>query len=548
MRPERPLIVVGPRNPGTDSVCAAIAYAHLKSSCQGVPANPFRAGSLNPQTIFALSHLGAESPTLLTDVYPRIGDVMVQKDELIMLREDDTLHDAQDIITRKRFSFLPVSDQQGKCLGQITAVRLAKLTEDIAENCQKGEISFDVEKFVSAVGGRVVTKEPLPGKFTGKLVIRGVGGSDPTKATGPFALITSLNEDVIKIAAGGEVEVIVACGGGGVSPETLEAVEEKGAHLIISPKDVFGTALHTFMAMQLKHFLDRGHPTFKHYDRVKDVQQEIGKHNEGGFIVLDDNGSARGVITRVNFLTENRFRVVLVDHNDFAQAVEGTHEAEVVEIIDHHRLGNRSTNSPITFINKAVGATCTIIAELYKSGGHTPDSRTAGLMLSGIISDTSILKTSSTTPLDRDMANWLAAISGLDIESYGEEMFASGTVTEGASLEQLIKRDMKKYAEGDCKMSVSRFETVGFKMFEESEDEFRNVLAKVMEQQGCQFSCLMVTDIVQESSLLLCVGDERIMASIGYPRRERGLYEMQGVVSRSKQLMPYLVDIARKLT
>ena len=374
-----------------------------------------------------------------------------------------------------------------------------------------------------------------------------MGGSDAQSAKGPFALITSLNEEVIRGAPEGDVEVIVACGGESVTTETLEAVEGKGVCLILSPRDVFGTALHAFLAMRLVHFLDRGQPTFKHYDRVRDVQKEISKRNEGGFIVLDDHGFAQGVITRANFLTENRFRMVLVDHNEFGQAVEGIHEADVVEIIDHHRLGNRSTDAPITFLNKVVGATATIVAELYKSHGSTPDKRIAGLLLSGILSDTVILKSPTTTPLDHEMAEWLAPIAGLDIHSYGEEMFAAGTLTEAGSPEQLIKRDMKNYAEGDWKLSVSQIEIVGFKMFEEAKDALRDALETFRERQGCQLSCLMVTDIVGESSLLLCAGESKIMDAISYPRMEQGLYEMQGVLSRKKQMVPYLLDIIRKL-
>ena len=545
MSPKHPLFVIGHKNPDTDSICSAIAYARFKNEVLGVAAAPYRAGNLNPQTSFVLSRFGVEVPNLLTDVYPKIADIMVQREQLITLREGDTLHDARDLMVSNRFSFLPVIDAEGKCAGQITALRLAGLTQELAEACQQERVVIDLERFVRSVGGRIVAAGAST-RFEGKLIIEGIFGGRKA-ADVPFAFLSPYTEGATLEAIGKGAQVVVACGVEGVAQSAIGRALENGVCLITSPKDILGTTMDLFMAMPVGGFIDRDHPTFNQNDLVRDVQKEIARHNEGGFIVLDDDGFVRGVITRVNFLAQSRFQVAMVDHNEFAQGVDGIEEAEVVEIIDHHRLGNRNTDTPITFINKVVGSTATIVAELYKSHGQNPSDGIAGILLSAILSDTVILKSPTTTQLDRELAEWLASLIGLEVEGYGEEMFAAGSALVGAGPEQIIGQDLKTYTEGDCKFSVSQIEIVGFKKFHEMKVALADALEKTRAQESCSFSCLMVTDITKESSLLLCAGEKKILDAVTYPEVEVGLFEMKGVLSRKKQALPYLLDLVRQL-
>jgi manganese-dependent inorganic pyrophosphatase len=289
------------------------------------------------------------------------------------------------------------------------------------------------------------------------------------------------------------------------------------------------------------------HPTYRPEDQVRAVLRDITGRNAGGFIVLDDDGRLKGVITRENFLTENRFRVVMVDHNEIAQAVDGMDQAEVVEILDHHRLANRSTSAPVTFINKTVGSTATLIAEQYRHAGSSPPPRDAGLLLSALLSDTVILKSPTTTPLDTRLAGWLAEIARLDMEAYGQEMFAAGSELEGYDAKAIIGRDQKTYQEGDWRFSVSQIETVGFGLLLSKKADLFDELASMVKAGGLTFACLMATDVTRESSLLLIRGDPRVSAAITYPRREDGVFEMKDVLSRKKQALPYLLDMLRKI-
>jgi inorganic pyrophosphatase/exopolyphosphatase len=448
-RSEKPLIVVGHKNPDTDSICAALAYARFKTEVLHEEAVPRRAGNVNPQTQFVLTRFETESPPLITDVRSRIEDIMIPREELITLKERDTLQKACGLLTENRFSFLPVAGRDGRCLGKLTTLKLVSVLSGLVARCRDDE--------------------PI-----------------------------------------GETERNLLAG-------TIGAL------------------------------VDREHTTFTPDALVKDVQRAIGKSNEGGFIILGENGRLEGVITRVNFLTENRLRVVMVDHNEVGQAVDGIEEADVREIIDHHRLASRTTSLPITFINRVVGSTCTIIADLYRTAGAKPSVRDAGLMLSAMLSDTVILRSPTTTALDTEIAGWLAALCGANIETHGAEMFAAGSSLEGMDAGKIIERDRKVFTEGARRFSLSQFETIGFSHILDLKADLARELDAILSREGCAFAGLMITDVSREMSLLLCRGEPRVLGAISYPRTEESLFEMRGILSRKKQVLPYFVDLLKTL-
>jgi manganese-dependent inorganic pyrophosphatase len=448
-RSQKPLLVIGHKNPDTDSICSAIAYARFKTEILKEEALPKRAGNVNPQTQYVLTRFETESPPLATDVRSRIEDIMIPREDLITLKETDTLEQACDLLTANHFSFLPVVDSADQCIGKLTALRLVGVLRRLAADCRD---DTPIEK---------------------------------------------------------------------------------------SEKDL--------LAGTVSALVDRDHTTFRADAVVRDVLREIGRSNEGGFVVQDDERRLQGVITRINFIHENRLRVVMVDHNEVGQAVDGIEEAEVVEIIDHHRLGARTTALPITFINRVVGSTCTIVADLYRTSGATPPAHDAGLMLSAMLSDTLVLRSPTTTSLDRDIAGWLAGLAGVEMETFGGEMFAAGASLEGIDPKKLIGRDQKIYTEGSRRFSLSQFETVGFGPILVMKDALATELERIIEMEKCSFACLMITDVTRETSLLLCRGEARVLGAISYPKREESLFEMKDVLSRKKQLLPYFVDLLKTL-
>ena len=444
---EIPLIVVGHRNPDTDSVCSAIAYARFKER-QGVPARPYRAGNVNAQTQYVLDRFDASPPPLLTDLFPKLRDIMIPRSALYLLKPTDPLSRALRIILDNRFAFLPVEDEEGRCLGEVTALHFAGILDQLSA-----------------------------------------------------------------MAAG-------------------SSVEEASATLLAAP---------------VSEHLEPAEPIFHTADLVRDVERQINQYNIGGFVVNDDEGKIAGVITRVNFLRKTRFQVVLVDHNEFSQAVDGIEEADVVEVIDHHRIGARSTTTPITFINRVLGSTSTIIADMYRTAGMEPQQQTAALMLSAILSDTVILKSPTTTAADEEIAGWLAEIAGLELEPYGESMFQAGSDIAGLSAREIVERDQKRYEEQGHRFAVSQIEMVGFKLFDEREEELRREVERLRGEGALDFACLMVTDITQETTRLVFAGKERVKSAIQYPSVGSGIFEMKDVLSRKKQVLPYLIDVLGRL-
>ncbi len=441
------LIVVGHRNPDTDSVCSAIAYARFKEKL-GIEARPYRAGNVNTQTQYVLDRFQVPAPPLLTDLFPKLSDIMIPRSALFLLKPQEPLSKALRIILDNRFAFLPVEDGEGRCLGEVTALHLAGLLDE------------------------------LP------------------------------------IRAGNE------------------RVE---------------TAMEKLLQAPIAEHLDPAEPMFRTGDLVRDVEHQINQYNIGGFVVNDEAGKVAGVITRMNFLKKARFRVALVDHNEFSQAVDGIEEADVVEVIDHHRIGARSTTTPITFINRVLGSTSTIIADMYRTAGVEPEPETAALMLSAILSDTVILKSPTTTDTDEEVARWLADVAGVELEPYGEAMFEAGSEIAGLTARQIVERDQKRYEEGGHRFAVSQIEMVSFKLFEERREEIRQAVEALRAEAGLDFACLMVTDITHGTTRLVYSGNERVGSAIQYPTVAPGIYEMKDVLSRKKQVLPYLIDLLGRL-
>lgn len=525
------LVVIGHKNPDTDAVCAAIAYARLKS-LSGIPARPYRAGNVNAQTKWALARFSVPAPPLLSDIHLRLADIMIHGDELITMRPEEPVAKARDLMLARRFSFLPVTDGDGRCLGMITLHGLATAPERLRAMREGERITF------------------YPEELLGKAEGRSVGGPLPRVWTGTIRMA----EGALHVASKDEGELVIRYGGpratagrrahdGAAGSPPAGA----GAPEIEAPGSLIDLLVALYESSPLRDYVEPAEPTFRSDDLVRRIERDLNRYNSGGFIVTDAAGITRGVVTRVNFLNQGQFRLILVDHNELSQAVDGAEHAEIVEVIDHHRLGARSTDAPITFINKVVGSTCTIIAEMYRNGGIEPDRSTAGIMLSAILSDTVILKSPTTTNLDREIAPWLASLAGVAIDGYGEEMFAAGSELAGLDANAIIRQDQKLYEESGFTFAVSQIEMVGFKGFYDRFEELAEALELSRSRQGLRFACLLATDITRETSLLLFAGEQRIGGAIEYPVVRERLFEMHGVLSRKKQLLPYFLDLLKRV-
>jgi manganese-dependent inorganic pyrophosphatase len=364
-------------------------------------------------------------------------------------------------------------------------------------------------------------------------------------------LITDKSDSHLQAALAGAAPLVLACGPGKVGEKwrarAVQLASTRELTLLSTSKTPLQARVGLHLAQPIGPLLDRDHPTFNGRDLVRDVHAEVARYNYGGFIIIDDDERISGVVARDTFLTENRFRVILVDHNEPSQSVDGINDAEVIEVVDHHRLGARSTDAPIAFTNRIVGSTATIVAEQYRASGWLPSPKIAGLMLAAILSDTVILRSPTTTKIDREMARWMAELCGEQIRPFGEAMFAAGSSLRDLSDQEILQRDRKELSEGQTTFAISQVEVLGFKEVLARLDDLMAALQNASDADGTAFSCLVATDITAETSLLLLQGDERIRDAITYPRSAAGVFEMKDVLSRKKQVLPYFLDLIRRV-
>jgi manganese-dependent inorganic pyrophosphatase len=317
---------------------------------------------------------------------------------------------------------------------------------------------------------------------------------------------------------------------------------ERAVSVLSTPFDTATSALLARMSTPVRHLADADIPQAYMDDRLDEMRKVLMRSTAPGIMVLDSEGRVCGVATKSNLLRPSSLKLVLVDHNELSQAVPGADQVDILEVIDHHRLGNFHTEAPIRFINQPLGSTCSVVATLYRQAGIEPDVRSASLLLAGLLSDTVLLKSPTTTDVDRDLVVWLEKCSGLESLAFGRLIFQAGsTLAAYPSIEALLTADFKEYEVGTRCFGVGQVEVVTFQEFDEQRDEIVKGLETLVQQRSLGLAGLLVTDIVEQNSQLVVRGDKDLIAAIGYPQLDAGRFELKGVLSRKKQLMPHLL-------
>ncbi|TLM62987.1 MAG: putative manganese-dependent inorganic diphosphatase [Deltaproteobacteria bacterium] len=542
--------VVGHRNPDTDSICSAIGYAELCRRQGRDNVRPARAGELNRQTEFILETLGQAPPEQLHDVFPRVRDILAAAP--ITVHGDVPLVRALDVMRGGDIRMLPVVDGQGRPGG---ALVLKRLTEQIFFSEESGGIrrvltspaSLRACLGATALHLRDADEEAELDIYVGAMASQTfrqhLAGADPARAvvfTGDRARV---QRDAIEMG----VRVLVVTGGLAVADEVVTAARERGVSLLVSPRDTAASALLARLSTPARHLADRDVPTVSLEDRVEDVKRLLLKGKAPGVLALDRDGRVAGVVTKTNLLTPSAVKLVLVDHNELTQALPGADQVEILEVIDHHRLGNFHTEQPIRFINQPLGSTCSVVATLYRQAGLNPEGKVAGLLLGGLLSDTVLLKSPTTTATDRELAEWLSRLAGLDMATFGRSIFAASSAL-GAypSVAALLTTDFKEYQSGGRSFGVGQVEVVTFEEFEARRGALAAGLGDLRRERRLDLAGLLVTDIVAQNSLLLVQGEGELLELIDYPRLAPDLFELKGVLSRKKQLVPHLLRALRE--
>lgn len=553
--PSNPTYIIGHKNPDADSICAAIAYAAYKEA-RGLPGFiPARAGNSNARIDAILERFQQPLPVLLTDVTPRVRDVMVS--DVVTVCQDATCAEALELIDEHDVRILPVVTSEKRVVGTVSIFQLGGFfVPKVRALREMRKVHTSLNHIVRALRARV---EHLPEPDREQDLFVRVGAMD-VKSFGKAAhsdgilpeqsiIIVGDRRDVQLRSIEMAVRLLVITGNLPVDEEIVRLAREKSVALVISPYDTATSAWVIRSATKIERLIDRKFASLSPDLRLSEVRKKIANNNTSAFMVLGDDGHLHGILTRTDILKPARTRLVLVDHNEMTQAITGAEEVTITEILDHHRLGSLATQQPILFINDPVGSTCTIIAELFRRDGLTPSPQIAGILMSGIISDTLHLQSPTSTEKDATLLGWLSRVAGVDSKQLANLIFSSGSVILANTPEKVVRSDFKIYDEDGVRFSVSQVEELGFANFWNHSKALLKALDDLAIQESLCFACLLVTDINTQNSLLLFKGDPEITKRITYSSVEDGeIFDLPGIVSRKKQLIPYLGTLLRELT
>ena len=540
---KRKVYVVGHKNPDTDSICTAIAYANLKTKLTQIRHEPRRAGQLNEETQYVLERFGVKVPLLLSDLREQIKDVDLRESEEI--NGNLSIRTAWEKMTEMNTHTLPIT-RDGMLEGVITKGDIAKSYMDVYDNTMLAKARTQYRNIAAAVEGKVETGNEHGYFQKGKVAIAASGKNLMTRFIEKDDLVIMGDRvDAQQCAIDMDASCMVICQGYPISEDILRQAEKKQIVVIRTPHDTFTAAQHINQSIPVRFFMTRENlVTFHIRDFVDDVKEVMARKRFRDFPVLGNQGKFVGLVSRRRLLNVKKKQVILVDHNEKNQAVDGVEEADVLEIIDHHRLSSIETMGPVYFRNQPVGCTATIVSQMYEENGVEIDPTNAALLCSAIISDTLMFRSPTCTPLDEKIAKKLAKIAGINLEEQAQAMFKAGSSLAGKTAEDICFQDFKQFTVNDMVFGVGQLNSMSKEELQKVKEMLTPYLPKVLEKNGVQMVFFMLTDILDESTELLCCGaraKEYIIDAFDLKENTEKMI-LKGVVSRKKQLIPTLVS------
>lgn len=540
---ENKIYVVGHKNPDTDSICSAIAYAALKKELTGKDYVARRAGRLNEETQYVLEYFGVEVPKLLSDLRVQVRDVDLRRAE--NLNGSVSIKTAWAQMKELNIKTLPIG-RNNKLEGLITVGDIARSYMDVYDSNILARSKTQYRNIASTIDGKIISGNEHSYVSKGKVAIAASSRqlmSDFVDADDLVILGDRIEAQQLAIDI--NVSCMVVCGDARIPNEILKQAKEKEIVVIASPHDTFTVARLINQSIPVRHFMTKDELiTFYPKDYVDDVKEVMARKKYRDFPVVDINGDFQGFISRRRLLNCRKKQVILVDHNEESQAVDGIEQADVLEIIDHHRLNSIQTIGPVVFRNQPVGCTATIIYQMYQEYNKPVNPVIAGLLCSAIISDTLLFRSPTCTLLDEDAAKELAEIAGINMEELAQAMFKAGSNLQGKSAEEICFLDFKQFTVNDTVFGVGQVNSMSAKELTEIKTQIESELDKIRKNHRLDMIFFMLTNIMTESSELLCVGPEareKAISAFDLNGKSDTLY-LKGVVSRKKQLVPAIVE------
>lgn len=544
-------LVIGHKNPDMDAICSAIGYAEFKKATgvEGVVAA--RCGNTNERIDFALNKFGFPAPIFLTSVRPRIEDVMER--DVISVGRDTPVYEAFTRIGEKKFRGLPVVDSEERCVGLISTFKISQhLFPPKGKVDHAREVHASLKDITDTIGGRQLSGPAESDTRHFVLVVaamytesfqRRLELMDHDKTV----LIVGDRWNIQKLAIQANIHALIVTGNMKVEDSILALAKERGTVVISSPHDTATTVLLARSAVRAEQMFYDDFLSVSPDTPLEEAQREVAMSPQFAFPVLDESRRLCGIISKSDFIKPVPRQLVLVDHNELTQAVDGADRVPIAEILDHHRIGAPATEAPILFMNRPVGSTCTIVATLFQGAGIEIPGNLAGLLMCGLISDTLNLTSPTTTDVDRGVMAELSKLSGIKPADLAAEIFSVGSPLLTMEPDEAVNADCKEYEERGDRFSVAQIEELSFAPFEEKKEALIKALEAHRAAHRYLFSTLLVTDVNTQNSILLMQGDPSFAKLVDYPEVGEGAWKLDGVVSRKKQLLPYLTGLlARK--
>lgn len=547
---KRKITVIGHKNPDTDSVCSAIAYAELKNRLGNTDLYvPRRAGAINAETRFVLKHFKVDVPEMVEDVGTQVKDIEIREIEgvagSISLKKAYTLMKEKNVVT------LPITTADGYLEGLITIGDIATSYMDVYDSSILAKAKTSYHNIIETLDAELVVGDENAIFEAGKVL---VAAANPDLMEGYIEkkdlVITGNRYETQLCAIEMNAGCIIICEGAKASLTICRMAEAKGCTVLSTPHDTYTVARLINQSMPVAHFMIKDKiDKFLTTDFVEEIKEVMTKKRTRDFPILDTKGKYRGMISRRNLLDMKKKQVILVDHNEKSQAADGVENTEILEIIDHHRLGTMETITPVFFRNQPLGCTATIIYQMYQESGVVISKKIAGLLCSAILSDTLMFRSPTCTPVDKVAAESLAQIAGIDVESYANEMFLAASNLRKKSEEEIFFQDFKKFSADDISFGISQITSLNEEELKMLGARLKPCLEQFRKNQHVEMVFFMATDIVKESTTLLYAGEDvdSILEVLYGHAGIDGSMELPGVVSRKKQLVPALIQAIQQI-
>ena len=542
-----PVYVIGHKNPDTDSICSAVAYAELKNLLHGGGYCAARAGQINQETQYVLNFFQAQAPIYVPDVMTDVSDIEIRKTQGVT--GDISLKKAWNMMRALGVVTLPITDNQ-RLQGLITIGDIANAYMDVYDNCILSVAGTPYKNILETLDAELLLGDKNALYDRGEVVIAAANPDvmEDYIHEGDMVILGNRYESQL-CAIEMNAACIIVCMGAKVSKTIQKLAQEHNCSIIVTPHDTFTVARMINQSMPISHFMKReGLVTFKVTEKTEDIKGIMGQKRYRDFPILDLDGNYIGMISRRNLLNLRKRRLILVDHNEASQTVDGIAFADILEIIDHHRIGTLETLEPVYFRNQPVGCTATIIYQMYQENGVKISKKIAGLLMAAIISDTLMFRSPTCTSIDRMAAEKLSEICGVEIEEFAIDMFSAGSDMSSRTPKEIFNQDKKKFQVGDHSFIVAQINSMNAIELEEVKEKLVPYLSERFEGLGVEMCFVMLTNIVKEDTELLCFGEKAkdVARSAFQLSPDMEHIVLKGLVSRKKQLIPSIVTVLQQ--